>query len=186
MLRLPLYILLILAGGIPQSRQTTLFDLSQDRERRSWYVVTDAVIGGTSRGSLTEGRGKYALFSGTLVSREAGGWVSVWSSEEYRDLSPYRGLALRLRGDGRTYRVALKVERGVDAVQYMARVTPPRSGWSVMRIRFRELVPMFQGSIIANAPPFNPRRVCAVGVMIADGQDGYFELLIESLSAYAE
>lgn len=186
MLLLPAYILLLLASGIPQSRETTLFDFSKERERRNWYVVTDAVIGGTSRGSLTEGRGKYALFSGSVVSRESGGFVSVWSSDEYMDLSPYRGLAVRLRGDGKTFRVALKMGRGVDAIQYMARVTPPRSGWSVVRVRFRELVPMFQGSLIAKAPPFNPRQVFAVGIMVADGQDGYFELLIESVSAYAD
>ncbi len=186
MLQLPAYILLLLASGIPQSRETPLYNLSQEQGRRTWYVVTDAVLGGTSRGTLTAGRGNYALFSGTLVSRESGGWVSVWSSDEPMNLSSYQGLALRLRGDGRTYRVALKMERGVDAIQYMARVTPPRSGWSVVRIRFKELVPMFHGSLIANAPRFNPRLACAVGVMIADGQDGFFELLIESVSAYAD
>lgn len=187
MLRIPAYsLLLLLASGIPQSRETTLFDFSRERPPYLWYTVTDGVIGGTSRGSFGEGRGKYALFSGAVTIGESGGWVSVWSQDKKMDLSPFQGLALRVRGDGRTYRVALKMGRGVDAIQYMGRVTPPRSGWSVVRIRFLDLIPMFQGRILNDAPRFDPRQACAVGVMIADRQEGVFELLIERISAYAE
>jgi hypothetical protein len=96
------------------------------------------------------------------------------------------GLALRVRGDGKTYCVALKTNRGVDAVQYVVRITPPRSGWSVVRVPFREVVPSSHGEILKNAPPFDPARVVAIGVLVADRQDGAFELLIEKVSAYVE
>ncbi len=188
MLRISAYILLLLfsARGIPQSRVVPLFDFSPEKQSGSWYVVADRVTGGGSTGSFGEGRGKYASFSGVVVAGKSDGWVSVWSHDEKMDLSRFTGLLLRVRGDGRTYRVALKMSRGVDAIQYMGRVTPPRSGWSLVHIRFNDLIPMFRGAILNDAPLFQPRQACAVGLMIADRQEGPFELLIERISAYAE
>ncbi len=182
----PYLLLLLISGEIPQSREEPLFGFSRDQQLSRWYVVTDAVIGGTSRGTLGEGKGKYALFSGVVSGGKTGGFVSVWSRDEPMDLSRFTGLTLRLRGDGKTYRVALKMERGVEATQYFGRVTPPRSGWSVVRIRFNELIPMFRGTILNDAPPFLPGRTVAIGVMVSDKQEGAFELMVERISAYAE
>jgi monofunctional biosynthetic peptidoglycan transglycosylase len=177
-------LLLFLMNGVPQPREVPLFDFLREEHLRGWYVVTDGVVGGGSRGNVVQGRGKYAVFSG-LVS-DSGGFASLWSRDAGMDLSRFTGLALRVRGDGKTYRVALKMSRGVDAIQYMGRITPLRSGWSVIRIRFNELTPMFRGTILNDARPFDPTQTVAVGLMIADRQEGAFELMIERISAYAD
>ena len=179
-------LLVLLVNAFPQSREALLFDFAQIQSIGRWYVVTDGVAGGGSRGMFGEGRGKYASFSGVLAGDRPGAFASVWSRDAGLDLSRMTGLALRVRGDGKTYRVALKTNRGVDAVQYVARITPPRSGWSVVRVSFRELVPMSQGGMLKSAPRFDPARVVAIGVVISDHQDGAFELLIEKVSAYVE
>jgi len=176
--------LFVLAAGTPQSGDVPLFDFITDQRLRGWYVVTDGVMGGSSRGSVVQGKGKYAVFSGNVSG--SGGFVSLWSRDAALDLSKFDGLAIRLRGDGKTYRLAMKNGRGVDVIQYMGRITPPRSGWSVLRVRFDEMVPMFRGEILKVAPRINPGQTMAVGVMIADGQEGSFELMIERISAYVE
>jgi NADH dehydrogenase [ubiquinone] 1 alpha subcomplex assembly factor 1 len=179
-------LLVLLVNGFPQSHEALLFDFAQDQSRGRWYVVTDGVAGGRSRGTFGQGRGNYASFSGVLVGDKPGAFVSVWSRDAGLDLSRMAGLAFRVRGDGKTYRVALRMNRGVDAIQYVARITPPRSGWSLVRVSFRELVPMSQEEILKSAPPFDPSRVVAIGVVIADRQDGAFEFLIEKVSVYVE
>jgi hypothetical protein len=183
MISLAAYLLFFAAGAL-QSGDVPLFDFVTEQRLRGWYVVTDGVMGGGSKGSVVQGKGKYAVFSGQVSG--AGGFASLWSRDAALDLSKFAGLTLRLRGDGKSYRVAAKNGKGVDAIQYMMRVTPARSGWSLVRVRFDELVPMFRGEILKEAPRFNPGRTMAVGVMIADGQEGPFELMIERVSAYVE
>jgi NADH dehydrogenase [ubiquinone] 1 alpha subcomplex assembly factor 1 len=187
MLRTLQYLFLILlVNRFSQPHEALLFDFAQDQSIGRWYVVTDGVVGGGSRGTFGQGRGRYASFSGVLARDKPGAFASVWSRDAALDLSRMTGLALRVRGDGKIYRVALRTNRGVDAVQYVARITPPRSGWSVVRVSFRELVPMSQGEVLKGAPRFDPARVVAIGVVISDRQDGAFELLIEKVSAYVE
>jgi monofunctional biosynthetic peptidoglycan transglycosylase len=179
-------VLLLIAIGSPQTREVPLFDFGVDRGARNWYVVTDAVTGGASRGEIGPGRGNYVRFSGRVAAADTSGFVSFWSREAAMDLSRFAGLALRVRGDGKTYKVALKMGKGVDAIQYMARITPPRSGWSVVRVRFRELLPMLRGAILSDARRFDPAQTMALGVMIADRQEGVFELMVERISVYAD
>jgi len=54
----------------------------------------------------------------------------------------------------------------------------------MIRIPFQYLVPVYRGSRVSNAPPFDARRIATFGFLISDKQAGPFRLEIERITAY--
>jgi monofunctional biosynthetic peptidoglycan transglycosylase len=55
-------------------------------------------------------------------------------------------------------------------------LTPPAGSVSRTRIAFVDLVPMWRGRRVPDAPPFDPARAAQMGLVIGDKQAGAFEL----------
>ena len=78
-----------------------------------WPHINDGVMGGVSSGAMSAADG-YATFRGTVSFDNNGGFSSVRSPAVVRDLSPFDGLVLRVRGDGKRYGFRLKTGIGIS------------------------------------------------------------------------
>jgi Complex I intermediate-associated protein 30 (CIA30) len=67
------------------------------------------------------------VFRGRVSEANSGGFVSVRSRnyDPPLDLSAYAGLRVRLRGDGRRYKLTLRCSGGWDTVGYTAGMDTP-------------------------------------------------------------
>ncbi|XVF27456.1 hypothetical protein REPUB_Repub14bG0108000 [Reevesia pubescens] len=120
------------------------------------------------------------VFKGIVSTANNGGFTSIrtrnFSSPE--DLSAYDGLELRLKGDGRRYKLIVRTS----------------TDWDTIRLPFSSLRPVFRARTVFDAPPFDPSNVVSLQLMFSkfeyDGKlnptflEGPFELPLSSVRAY--
>jgi hypothetical protein len=161
-----------------------LFDFRQETTTDAWTSINDVVMGGVSAGTLEPTGSGAAVFSGTVSLDRGGGFASVRSEPRPTDLSRYEGLLLRVRGDGKRYKVNLKHDAAFDGVLYRAEFTSSDGTWADVRLPFVSFLPSFRGRPVPDAPPLDRARVTTVGFLISDRQSGPFRLEVERIEAY--
>jgi NADH dehydrogenase [ubiquinone] 1 alpha subcomplex assembly factor 1 len=168
-----------LAGTAAES--VTLFDFSGAADEPGWSAVNDGVMGGVSRGGAKRVDGSLH-FRGILSLENNGGFSSIRSGGPTRDLSAASVIVLRVRGDGRTYRLQLATNarfRG-SRISYQAEFPTTRADWTEARVPLAALVPMFRGRTLSG-PPLDRAQVEEIGLSLADGRPGAFALEIASI-----
>ena len=170
------------ATPTPMSR-TTLFDFSDPACLRAWRNVDDDVMGGISS-SRIERSARGARFHGTVSLENNGGFASVRSTPAPLGLAGTEGLELELVGDGHSYKLSIRLDDAFDGVSYQTNFTPAAGSPSRVRVAFRELVPMWRGRRVPDAPVFDPARATQVGIVIGDKQAGPFELELLAIRAF--
>jgi hypothetical protein len=158
----------------------TLFDFTT-MDEQAWNVVNDGVMGGDSKGHV-ELTGEGTLeFTGTLVT-EGGGFTSVRTRGAF-DLKGYDGLALRVRGGGRTFQVEVS-DSGTRGDLSRRASFETSEEWKTVRA-FSALEASFRGRAV-DAEPLDPSSIERIGLYIADGQNGPFRLEVSEIRAYRE
>jgi len=164
--------------------QPVLFDFSDPLVLRSWRNVDDNVMGGVSSSRVEPGP-HGARFVGNVSLANNGGFASARSTPAPLDLAGATGLELELVGDGHTYKLSIRLDSDFDGISYQANFTPPAGTTSRTPIAFRDLVPMWRGRRVPDAPQFDPARIAQVGLVIGDKQAGPFELGLVAIRAMA-
>ena len=149
----------------------------------SWTVVNDGVMGGRSSGSIRVREDGTGVFEGTVSLQNNGGFASVRALTEPRDLSSFRSLRLRIRGDGRTYQVRLRSNRRLDGIAYRAEFGTSGEGWEGVEIPFEAFEPTFRGRVLPGVHELDTSALRQVGLMIADSRAGDFRLEIDWIRA---
>jgi hypothetical protein len=165
--------------------EKTIIDFGDAGEKGKWEAVNDFVMGGLSEGQLLASGGA-AVFHGMVSLENFGGFASVRSLPRRFDLRGYDGLIVRVRGDGRRYRLRLKTDDDFEGLAYQATFFTDPAGWIEPRLSFDEFVPVFRGAIVQEAPQLEPAEINRIGFMIADRQEGPFRLVIREVRAYRE
>lgn len=144
-----------------------------------WAAVNDGVMGG-----LSEGRAKFAngqlYFSGVLSLENDGGFASVRSRGRVHDWTGRRGVILRVKGDGRTYRFRISTDaRHMGGrIAYGGDFQTKAGEWIEVKIPFNSLTPTHHGDAL-NGPPLDLSQVEEVGFQIGDKRPGPFALTID-------
>jgi monofunctional biosynthetic peptidoglycan transglycosylase len=160
-----------------ESTGRTVVDLARTQES-SWQAINDGVMGGLSQSQLSGTSAGTAVFMGVVSLENNGGFASVRMSLDEADLSEYDGLALRVLGDGKRYRLRLRSEDRSDAVAYQATFDTAGDVWQVVEIPFASFLPTYRGRTPRDAPPLDISKIRQIGFMIAGKQEGRFRLEI--------
>lgn len=165
------------------AKSTTLFDFSGSAAEPGWTAVNDGVMGGVSRGGakLVDGS---LHFRGILSLDNNGGFSSIRSGGPRRDLSAAQVIVLRVKGDGRRYRLQLATDAQYrrSRISYQAEFPTQVGTWLEVRVPLATLVPMFRGQTLSG-PKLDRSRIEEVGVSLADGNPGAFALEIDWIKA---
>ena len=155
----------------------TLVDfVAADSSLSEWRTVDDVVMGGVSRSRIHRTEDGTAVFEGTLSLENNGGFASVRTLTEPPDLSGCKDVVVRVRGDGRRYRLRLRTDERFDGIAYQATFPTEAGEWTEVAIPFTAFEPSFRGRKPPGAPPLDPARIRQVGFLVADGQEGEFRL----------
>lgn len=149
-----------------------------------WTSIDDVVMGGRSRSALTAAPDGTGVFQGTVSGENGGGFASVRSRPLGLDLSGREGLRLRLRGDGKRYKLCVKNEAAFDGVVYQSAFETRPDAWQTVDLPFARFVPTYRGRRLDGEPPLDPSRIATLGLMVSDRQFGGFRLEIASLAPY--
>ncbi len=148
-----------------------------------WQIVNDGVMGGCSRSQFVRGEGT-AIFAGELSLDNNGGFASVRSLRARHDWPEATGVAIRVRGDGRSYRLIARMETNFERALYQAPFNTLAGEWQEHSFRCEEFAPSFRGRDLAGEPALVLAQMASVGFMIADRQAGPFRLEVAWIRAF--
>ncbi|URE48806.1 Complex I intermediate-associated protein 30 (CIA30) [Musa troglodytarum] len=111
-----------------------------------WGALDDVVMGGVSESGFqvdpkgNEDGGPTGLFKGVVSIANNGGFTSIrtknFSTPE--DLSAYDGIEIRVKGDGRRYKLILRTSSDWDTVGYTASFDTTKEKWETGEDLLRE------------------------------------------------
>jgi len=176
---LPLY------STIAQDNMHTqsIFDFSRPDAAGEWRSIDDMVMGGISSSRMEVPENGPALFSGILSLENNGGFASVRCLPRRFELESYDGIRLRVRGDGKIYKLRLRMDNGFDGVAYESGFSTESDTWITIDLAFSSFRATFRGRAVPDAAALDPGAIRQLGFMIADKQEGAFRLEISSISA---
>ena len=149
-----------------------------------WQIVDDGVMGGLSKGKFNISDDKKLKFSGNLSLENNGGFSSIRSKRTTMDLSQFKGIKMRVKGDGRKYKLRLESDSRYRrmAVSFQHEFSTSKEGWSEVFIPFDKLKASFRGWNLPGMK-FNSKSIQRVGLIIADKIEGPFELHVDWIKA---
>lgn len=163
-----------------------IYPFEDEHEFDEWEVVNDTVMGGVSHAALKPGEEGTAVFSGTVSLENNGGFASTRSKPKDHGLADYAGLAIRVRGDGKKYKLGLRQDGRWDGVMYQAPFATKRGEWVVVKVPFERFVPTYHGRTLNDVPDAQADQLRSVGFLISDKQPGPFRLQIDWIKAYVD
>ncbi len=148
---------------------------------QAFSAMDDRVMGGVSRSRVRFDPAGHAVFEGTVSLEQNGGFASVRAALPAATGDAVRGLRLAAMGDGKRYKLSLRLGGDVDGVSYQAAFDTRPGEWMTIELPLTAFVPSFRGRQVA-APPLDWRAVREVGLLISDRQTGPFALALRRLS----
>lgn len=182
-------LLLTLAPGSSMAQTSDsrkVFDFTQPEFGDRWFVVNDDVMGGVSSSMLRLDDDGFAVFEGTMSLENNGGFASVRGAVERGRLAGATRLDLRVRGDGQTYQLRLRMGGAFDGIAYATSFETKQGEWSTVSIPLSSLQPTYRGYRPRNVPPLDAAAVRQIGFMLTDKQDGPFRLEIGWIEAVSD
>ena len=174
----------------------SVFDFSfADFDLSTWGALDDVVMGGVSQGSFFK-REQEAVFAGNVSTDNSGGFSSVRTKnfDPPFDFSGWRGMRLRVLGDGQRYKFILRNSGGWDSPAYIYGFDTVQGEWINVSIPFEEMVPTFRAKSVTGAPAFDPANVCSLQLMLSKFEydrrlnpefvPGPFELGVREIGVY--
>ena len=163
-----------------------LIDCKSPGEEKRWEVINDEVMGGLSESRLSMTSDKTALFEGEVSLENNGGFASVRTYIGDLFLDGFKGLAVRVRGDGKRYRLRVRTVDTSEGFAYQTSFVTQADTWLTLHLPFSVFEPFYRGVVVPNAPALNRSDIRQIGLMIADKQPGNFRLEIEWVKAYLD
>ena len=163
-----------------------IFDFSLPGEEKRWEIMTDEVMGGISQSQMFISSNKTAVFHGEVSLENYGGFASIRTRPQEYQLDGFAGISLRVKGDGKKYRLRLRTDDEFEGVAYQANFTTQPEKWIIVHLPFNEFTAVFRGRVVSEAPKLEAAHIRRIGFMIADKQSGPFTLEIEGVKAYTE
>ena len=159
-----------------------LFDFADPRGVANWNPINDGVMGGISSSQLRHDPAGHAVFTGRVSFENNGGFASVRCQPCELGRIGVTAYLLEVNGDGKRYKLNLRTDNSFDGINYQARFDPPTGVWTTCRLASADFLPTWRGKWVPDAPPLDTSRVRQIGLMIADRQEGTFDLAIRSIA----
>jgi len=111
----------------------TIIDFNNNSNISNWQVVDDVVMGGTSNGNFNLNKDGHAVFSGEVSLENNGGYSSVQYTFDALDITNYKTVCIKLKGDGKNYQFRLKKDQN-DYYSYKKKFTT-NGDWQTVNLQ---------------------------------------------------
>lgn len=157
---------------------TVLSDFSDKSEVKNWNVMNDGVMGGKSEGSLKAAKDGTVMFTGDVSLKNNGGFTSIRSSFQSKNISGATKVLIKLKGDQKKYQFRVKnqiYDRHVYKYEFET-----TGDWETITIPLNEMIPSFRG-MRPNLPNYEAETLAEIGILIANKKNESFELHIAKI-----
>lgn len=165
-----------------QGQCTMKLSMADNKEVSLWRTVLDGVMGGRSTGNRFAQDG-HMTFKGS-INTNGGGFSSIRRPISRGDMEGAEALKLRVKQDRRSYRLTFRTSarfRGRPISYQLAIPQTPSGEWAEVTIPLSNFRTSVFGYEVP-APSFAANDVREMGVIIADGVDGPFQIDIAEIS----
>ena len=170
-------------GIAAEPMSKALIDFDDAAAARQWLSVNDGVMGGISRGGFRITDDKILEFSGNLSLENRGGFTSIRTRPADLEMDGYDTIALRVKGDGRTYNFNLRTSSSRAAGSYRAPMKTQKNTWQEMRISLNDFEYTAYGRRVRGVEPLRADKVQSVGFTLSDKKAGPFRLEVSWIRA---
>ena len=164
--------------------EVMILDFTDASAVSNWEAIDDRIMGGCSQSQPEYIDNVGLRFSGTVSLKNDGGFASIRSNSGTIDLKQQTGLTLRLRGDGKSYKLSLRTDHFFDGVSYQTTFVTERDSWMEISLPFEVFIPTHHGIKLSTVAPMDTGNITSFGLFIADGQEGAFQLDIAWIKSY--
>ena len=168
----------------PTVGDTTVFDFTSPENTGQWMIVNDDVMGGVSQSEIAVTGRQTMIFRGILSLENNGGFASVRTMPRTYELVGYEGFRLRVRGDGRRYKLRVRTGDRFNSAAYEREFETIADTWTTVIVPFEQMMPTWRGRRLPNYPPVDSNQIAQIGLMIADKIEAPFELEVDWIKAY--
>lgn len=162
------------------SRSSFVLQFEDTATEPRWQAVNDGVMGGLSEGQGVMKDG-ILYFTGVLSLENNGGFASVRTSDLQSDFSGADGIALKVKGDGRTYQ--LRLATNAPRISYQADFATKPGEWLEVKVPFSEMKPSWRGRMLSG-PELDLSKITQLGILLGDKKAGPFALEVDWLETY--
>lgn len=157
---------------------TTVIDFNINSKLENWYILNDTVMGGKSSSELTINDDGHAQFSGYVTTENNGGFASVRYDCELSNVSEYKHITLKLKGDGKQYQLRFKEDRG----QYYSHIYNFKTSgeWETIVIPMNEMFASYRGRR-QDIPNFSADSISEISILIGNKKNENFHLEIDEI-----
>ena len=160
-----------------------IIDFSTRNDQQSWVSIDDRIMGGASQSHAEITTSGSLRFYGIVSLENQGGFASVRSPAGNYDLSGHSGLLLRVKGDGKRYKLGLRIDLFYDGVSYLSGFEAPSGPGEEIFLPFDSFVPTHHGQILSNAAPLDTGQIRSFVLLISEQQAGPFDMALEWIKA---
>ncbi len=162
-----------------------IYDFSSRENSGDWSSINDVVMGGKSSSNFKIIHSdSSALFSGNVSFENNGGFASVKSFIKEFIFTGFKGVVLKVKGDGKLYSFRVKTDSSFDGINYKIDFLTKANSWIEIKLPFSDFTPTFRGKKLSNVKPLDPSQIQQVGLLISNKQEGSFNLLVDWIKAY--
>lgn len=159
-----------------KASENMILDFTDALTANIWEAIDDRIMGGCSQSQPEYIDNCGLRFSGTVSLDNNGGFASIRSRSNNFDLSQFSGIKVRLRGDGKSYKLSLRTDLFFDGVSYQTTFTTLKDSWQEIVLPFKAFTPTHHGISLTTVAPMDTASVRSFGFFIADLQAGPFQL----------
>jgi monofunctional biosynthetic peptidoglycan transglycosylase len=150
-------------------------------EIAQWVSINDNVMGGVSKGRASSWENDCLLFSGSISFENNGGFSSIRTKPADFDLDGYKGIRIRVKGDGRAYQFRVRIDKDLDGVAFKHDFKTVENTWQEIELPFESFLPTYRGKILKDVKPLDPGDIRQMGFLIADKKAGPFKLIVDEI-----
>lgn len=162
----------------------TLYDFSTPERSGQWKIINDVVMGGVSNSSIILNEDGTATFKGNVSLENNGGFASTRTRINTIEDIEFKGVIVRVKGDGKIYSVRFRTSERYDGYAYQAKIKTEKNEWKEFKIPFSEFEPTFRGYTLKNKPALESKDIAQMGLLIADKQSGSFHITLDWIKLY--
>jgi NADH dehydrogenase [ubiquinone] 1 alpha subcomplex assembly factor 1 len=175
---------IVAKGENMKSETQLLIDFSKNLEGMEIGVTNDGVMGGLSQGKFKNTESGTIHFSGKLSLKNNGGFSSLRMRGVQWNLEEWKGIELRVKGDGRNYGFRVTTDQSFrgSRVSFTSDFQTSKDKWITIRVPFSAMQAGWRGRQLDRK--FDAAKISGIGVILADKLEGLFTLEIKSVSVW--
>jgi len=153
-------------------------------EIEQWIAVNDNVMGGLSEGKASWTEDGCLRFSGRVSLENNGGFASIRTLPRNFQLGGFKGVRIRVKGDGRTYQFRIRTDDAYDGIAFKQDFSAAPNEWVEIDLPFASFQPSFRGRIQPDIEPLAASEIRQIGFLLADKAAGPFHLIVDQITAF--